>query len=468
MKTWGLFGLAAWLVLAVGLNVAGLVFHSGWLSWAGVVAWWPAVVMAVRLAVRHEQTRQREQMLTRQLTTQAAELERQAARLTALSEIACCLSGPLRLNEVLWHGAERVKHVLDADAVHVRLLNEESQSLHLETAVGAPVAFLTDEATLGMGECICGQVARSAQPLLVTGLGSDPRVTRLTCQQHGYCTVISVPLRSQHRVVGVLTAHSRASAWGDPADMQLLTAIGNQLGVAIENAQLYGDMEKRVQQLTRRMEHMTIVQERERISREIHDGVAQALALLNLRIGMANNLLVAGQYEQVRKELAEAAQVVDAANHDVREAITALRLTSPKGAEFVSTLKEFVLDFGVRNNISTELTTLNGTGTVMLAPLVEVQLMRIIQESLTNVRKHAHAQRAWVTLAKHRQQLRVTVQDDGHGFDMDAVLRGQNRKNFGITTMHERAESIGGTLDIATGLGWGTRVTVTVPIEMKE
>ena len=127
----------------------------------------------------------------------------------------------------------------------------------------------------------------------------------------------------------------------------MLTTLGNQLGAAIENAQLYGEMEQRVQELSSRMEHLAIVQERERISREIHDGLAQALALLNMRVNVASSLLVAGQTDQARKELDEAAQVIDAANRDVREAITALRLTAPKGAGFVPTLREFVLDFGL-------------------------------------------------------------------------------------------------------------------------
>jgi signal transduction histidine kinase len=245
----------------------------------------------------------------------------------------------------------------------------------------------------------------------------------------------------------------------------MMTALGNQLGAAIENAQLYGDMERRVRELSRQVEHLVIVQERERISREIHDGLAQALALLNMRVNVAQSLLVAGQTEQARKELKEAAEVIDAANRDVREAITALRLTAPKGSNFVPMLNEFVLDFGVRNNISTDFVAADGARGIVLAPLAEVQLMRIIQEALTNVRKHAHAEHANVTLTRRGARLLVSVQDDGQGFDMDAVLGGQNKKNFGLTTMHERASGIGGFLDVQTQMGSGTRITVSVPCE---
>ena len=387
------------------------------------------------------------------------------ARLTALHDMAQCMGSPLQLEEVLMQGAERVRTVLDVDAAHIHLLESESQTLQLETSVGAPASFMVEESTISVGECVCGQAASSLQPIIALDVNSDARATRVACKRHGYCAVASVPLRSRDRAVGILTVHSRARREFTAADLEMMTTLGNQLGAAIDNAQLYGQMEQRVHELSRRMEHLAIVQERERISREIHDGLAQALALLNMRINMATSLLIAGQAEQTRKELDEAAQVIDAANRDVREAITALRLTSPKGARFVPTLREFVLDFGLRNNISIDFAAPDGARAVTLAPLAEVQLMRVIQEALTNVRKHARAQRAWVMLARRGTRLVVSIQDDGQGFDMDAVLKGQNRKSFGLTTMQERATGIGGFLDVQTQIGGGTRISVSVPCE---
>jgi two-component system, NarL family, sensor kinase len=91
--------------------------------------------------------------------------------------------------------------------------------------------------------------------------------------------------------------------------------------------------------------------------------------------------------------------------------------------------------------------------------------MRIIQEALTNVRKHARAQHAKVELTRRGMRLVVGIEDDGQGFDMDAMLTGQNKKNFGLTTMNERATSIGGSLDVRTQIGGGTRITASVPCE---
>jgi two-component system nitrate/nitrite sensor histidine kinase NarX len=410
---------------------------------------------------------QQNHSLKAELAQRTSELSTQRTRLTALHDMAQCLGSPLRMEEVLMQGAERVKTVLDVDAAHIHLVGNEGQNLKLETAVGTPVSFLAEEATIGVGECLCGLVASSVQPVVVTDLRSDARATRVACKRHGYCSIASVPLRSHDRALGILTVNSRARREFTPADLEMLTTLGNQLGAAIENAQFYADMERRVQELSRQVEHLVVVQERERISREIHDGLAQALALLNMRVSVTQSLLVAGQTEQARKELAEAAEVIDVANRDVREAITALRLTSPKGAAFTPTLKEFVLDFGLRNNIETDFQAVDGARAIVLAPITEVQLMRIIQESLTNVRKHARAQHANVALTRRGARLLVSIEDDGQGFDMDAVLTGQNKKNFGLTTMSERAASIGGMLDVQTHIGGGTRITVSVPCEQQ-
>ncbi len=422
-------------------------------------------ILAIFAASQHQRLAQENRTLKKQLLQETDRLRAQTSRLKALNDMAQSLGGSLRLEEVLMQGTERVKAVLEVDAAHIHLLAAEGQMLKLETAVGAPMSFVAEESAIGMGECICGQVASSVQPIVVQDLQADARATRVACKRHGYCTVASVPLRSRTQALGILTVHSRAARVFSQSDLEMMTALGNQLGTAIENAQLYGQMEQRVQELSSQVEHLIVVQERERISREIHDGVAQALALLNMRINVAQSLLIAGQSEQVRKELDDAAQVIDAANRDVREAITALRMTSPKGPAFVPMLNEFVLDFGLRNDIETNFVASDGARAPVLAPMAEVQLMHIVQEALTNVRKHAHARHARVELRRRGARLQVTIEDDGPGFDMDAVLMGQNKKSFGLTTMRERTDGIGGMLDVQTQIGGGTCIRILVPCE---
>jgi len=452
------------VLLVIASGVVLMVAPSGFRT--GLMFVLVAALAAIAFVAAWQQGKlmRQNRALEANLAQQADDLRTQTSRLTALHDMAQSMGSPLRLEEVLLQGAESVKIVMGVDAAHIHLIGDESQTLKLETAVGAPASFLSEESAIGVGECVCGLVASSVQPIVIMDVNTDARATRVACKRHGYCAVASVPLRSRDRAVGILTVNSRAKREFAPADLEMMTTLGNQLGAAIENAQLYSDMERRVQELSRQVEHLVVIQERERISREIHDGLAQALALLNMRVNVASSLLVAGQTEQARRELSQAAELIDTANRDVREAITALRLTSPKGANFVPTLKEFVLDFGMRNDIQTDFSS-DGARIVMLAPMVEAQLMRIIQEALTNVRKHASAQHAHVMLGRRASRLLVTILDDGRGFDMDTMLKGQNKKNFGLTTMRERAEGIGGYLDVQTLIGGGTRVIVSVPCE---
>jgi len=459
---------ATWPVAVVVLAVASgvvLVAAPGDLR-AGLTFVLVAALAAIAFVAAWQQNKlaRRNRALESEAVQRADDLSTQTVRLTALHDMAQSLAARYDWKKSCFKAPSGSRLCWGVDAAHIHLIGNESQTLKLETAVGAPASFLSEESAIGLGECVCGLVASSVQPIVVMDVNTDARATRVACKRHGYCAVASVPLRSRDRAVGILTVNSRAKREFTPADLEMMTTLGNQLGAAIENAQLYSHMERRVQELSRQVEHLVIVQERERISREIHDGLAQALALLNMRVNMASSLLVAGQTEQARKELTQAAEVIDAANRDVREAITALRLTSPKGANFVPTLKEFVLDFGVRNDIQTDFAS-DGARAIMLAPMVEAQLMRIIQEALTNVRKHACAQHAHVMLGRRASRLLVTIEDDGRGFDMDTMLKGQNKKNFGLTTMRERAEGIGGYLDVQTLIGGGTRVIVSVPCE---
>jgi signal transduction histidine kinase len=146
---------------------------------------------------------------------------------------------------------------------------------------------------------------------------------------------------------------------------------------------------------------------------------------------------------------------------DVREAIDGLRLAADHAGGLTSVLAEYVEDFEDRSGIETDFQVDSAAAAPPLAPEAELQLLRIVQEGLTNVRKHASARHAWVTLRYSLDQVELTVADDGRGFD-PRLPRG--RQHVGLTGIRERAHSLGGTVTIATSPGQGTRLTVTAPI----
>jgi signal transduction histidine kinase len=201
---------------------------------------------------------------------------------------------------------------------------------------------------------------------------------------------------------------------------------------------------------------VAVLEERERLAREMHDSLAQVLGYLHLKSEVAQAGLIAGDQEKVQQELAEISSVSHEAYADVREAILGLRETVSPRRGFVDALREYAVKFGQQAGVPTQV-ELRGCETLKLAPEAEVQLMRVIQEALTNVRKHSEARKACVRLDQ-QDGLRITIEDDGKGFD--PAVMDNDRDRFGLFTMRERVERVGGRLEIDSVPGGGTRVCV--------
>lgn len=203
-----------------------------------------------------------------------------------------------------------------------------------------------------------------------------------------------------------------------------------------------------------------VIEERERLGRELHDGLAQLVAYMLVRLDTVADRLDAGHPDEASAELTRLRAAADDLYADVRESITALRTrVSERGLPV--TLRDYLAEFEERHAIAVELR--DAELTAALAPLASYQLLRIVQESLTNVRKHADATHAWVACRSSEPDwLELTIGDDGRGFDpATAGLPDTNR--FGLSTMRERAEGLGGAVRVVSQPDAGTLVIVTVP-----
>lgn len=204
-----------------------------------------------------------------------------------------------------------------------------------------------------------------------------------------------------------------------------------------------------------------VIQERERLSHELHDGVAQLVAYLSLRLGTVQELVAASRREEAILELERLHGVADELSLDVHESIVGLRnRVAERG--LVPTLTDYLDEFEERHQLPV---ALGSSGPIEHLPaLSALQLFRITQEALANVRKHSEAEHAWVILqCQERGTLELVVGDDGRGFD---PARGSDhgRRSFGLSTMRERSESLGGTLHVESQPGTGTLVTVRIPL----
>ncbi len=262
---------------------------------------------------------------------------------------------------------------------------------------------------------------------------------------------LSAPLRRGDQVLGALCVGSATPRAFGEAEQNLLGGLAAQAAIAIENARL-----------VEAVRGVATVEERERLAREMHDGLAQALGFLNLKLAMAERMLDGGPAEPTRRALAEMRKVAGDAYDEVRQAIFGLRTMVSRGLGLVPTLSEYLHEFSQQTGLQVKLEVPEEEGLTRFAPEVEVQLVRIVQEALPNVRKHSGARAAWVRFWREGENVLVAIEDDGAGFD-PAAPPADGQKHFGLATMRERAESVGGALAVRSAAGSGTQVVVRLP-----
>lgn len=221
-------------------------------------------------------------------------------------------------------------------------------------------------------------------------------------------------------------------------------------------------MAERIRDHEERLKTLATLEERERIAQEFHDSLAQDLALLHLKIIEAEHRLAPEESLATKELLKEMRKIAEGAYEDVRQAIFGLRTMVSKGLGLIPTLTEYLHDFSELRKIPVDF-KIEGPEVFRFSPQVEIQLIRIIHEALTNVFKHAQAARSEVKIERDGGLAKVTIEDNGKGFLAQEAMR--NGLRFGLQTMRERAEGVGGKLTIDTAPGKGTRVIVHLPFE---
>lgn len=271
--------------------------------------------------------------------------------------------------------------------------------------------------------------------------------------EQGVGSVIAAPLTVGTRVEGAIVLTHRDPRMFGPRHLNLLSVLSSSAALIVRNAQLYAWSEEKV-----------ISEERARIAREIHDGLAQDINFMLMRVQTLQTAQQMGKTIDLSKELEQLNQTLRRDVREVRQTIFALRPVEIETMGFVPALEKFVTDFAAANDFRIQL-NVQGDAT-WLAPKLQSALYRLVQETLNNVRKHARATNVWIDLKFHADVAALSVRDDGTGFDMIKALdAARGRGSVGILQMRERAERAGGAFEIETAEGQGTSVRVTLPLQ---
>jgi len=245
-----------------------------------------------------------------------------------------------------------------------------------------------------------------------------------------------------------------------------LTVLRGRHGEVIGKLILLHDVTEQRRAQTRILEQQRVVatlQERERLAREIHDGIGQTLGYVGVQAQSALKWLHDGNNEKAESLLGRLVEVAKDAHTDIRESILSLKTGSGPEWSFIPVLKEYMDRFQANCGICTELSLASGIDENTFDPAAGVQLLRAIQEALTNARKHSEANNLRVCMERNGGMAQIAITDDGHGFDTSRLERMEDG-HFGLIFMRERMAQIGGSLKIESVTGGGTVLTLNAPI----
>ena len=401
------------------------------------------------------------------LSNQGSVTEKHYNDLVALSRVSAAISGLQDLDTILKIGLDNVLNIMNGTVGGIMLLDESGQTLSYRVHHGLSDKY-AEEMHLNLGEGIAGKVAQNGRSVLLEDISSEPDAARLDLiSLEGLRAFVSVPLRAKDNVLGVMNVASHVPHRFTKEDVHLLHTIGDQLGIAIEQAMLYDRLRKARERL-RKLARQNLVaeeEERRRIARELHDETSQSLSGIALQLealieisaksGNQDTQLIAG----LKKVQALTVQV----HKEVSRVIANLHPTVLDTLGLVAAARQHVKNTlqPLNINVSVEV-----VGTEMrFPPDVEAAIFRVIQGSVGNIIKHSKAKNASIVLVYQPDEFSLTIRDDGQGFDVsrltDVEASGRGR---GLFSMRERIGFLGGTSAVESKIGAGTTVWAKIPV----
>lgn len=397
------------------------------------------------------------------------EIMRHNRDLAALNTITSAVSSSLELPEVLASIKQLLEEQLNVPGGIIYFYDEYDDSLYIEDAWGVPATILAELKLLPADTLHYEQIVRQKKSVVRQDLDEVIPFSVLGLKNYRpkWLSYLGVPLVAKGGVQGVLDLFSQAPTEFIDEHVILFTTLGQQVGVAIQNARLFEQIWSGRRRLQMLSQELLEVQEAERhhISRELHDEVGQALTAVKVNLQAAMRM---SGTSSINPYLQESIAAVERTLDQVRNLSLDLRPSMLDDLGVVAAVRWY-LDrqahrAGFKAHFKAEMPKLR------VPADLETTCFRIVQEAITNAVRHAQAQNVWVTVQQcNADELELIIQDDGVGFDVKAVMqRGAGDLSLGVLGMHERAELIGGRLEIQSDQARGTEIRGVFPLRKTE
>jgi signal transduction histidine kinase len=367
--------------------------------------------------------------------------------LALINNMAAAVTSSLEIDNILQQALERVLDYLDVEAGEIFLADENGQAFRLANHLGDIVKSFWTRDSFSLGEGPIGQVAENGRPMVSIDPEREVGYFRTDVIESGLCCVACIPMATRGSVVGVMCVAAKEPQNFDERVLDLMGSIGTWAALSIENVRL-----------GRQSRRLAVLEERERIGMDLHDGIIQSIYAVGLALDYARGTLDA-EPDAARSKINQAIEGLDTTIRDIRSYILDLRPRQFRGEDLMEGLEQLVEEFNA-NSRSQAILIGPRNGLDGLPTANATTLFHICQEALANAAKHAKAGLVDVRLLTSDERIIMEVTDDGLGFDLRKM---RATLGHGLSNMHFRAQKVGGDVEINSEPGSGTSVVAWVP-----
>lgn len=384
-------------------------------------------------------------------------LQEEHQRIKSLLEIVKDAASTLNLDEVLKRVGETIRVGTNTDKYGFCMIDID-RGIMFQNKITNGTAHLQDTIIhplpLNDLDDFDRYILDKKEPCICSNAETDPRIIHEWAEYYKIKSILAVPFIIKGQVIAIVYTYTQKERREfNQEEIDLVWGIANAVALAIENARLH-----------KKTREMAVMEERDRLARELHDNLAQTLGAMQLKASQAVALLSHHSIQKVFTSLDELQEMIIVANIDVRETIFNMRTMCIPSFGFLSALQQYLDAY--RNHYGVEVRLfINDDLMTDLEGETGIQVIRIIQESLTNVRKHSKSNCAAILIMRNDNQVEISIHDHGCGFNLVDVMD-QSDQHIGLQVMQERAESIGGRLTINSQPGCGTVISLSIPISI--